>query len=733
VARLQSELAQSMAQTEKWHMEGKKVSAECKRLREEAQQATAALQESQLSVAALKGELKGAQDERQRTQLILDAVNLTGDCAEAFRNSAQEASRESEGLKTEVSLARQKAEDAQKEAADVREQKVRLEIELAALQEQKEHGMGEVNRLQLEAEHLARQLAEACDTVEVERSKGSAKLQVLQELSQEEFRLVAEDAGQQVKQIESLAEETLASTVEEVKQRCKEEASAALEEAEEKHYEVLETARKREGGLEQEVSKLQEELLQIKVSALGDGDVDQISTQALEENKALREQVAAAAKEKEALELQISTLQADAEETLGQVVALEQQVTQGESFKPQVEQLEGQVADLRLQVEGLQKEKEALAQAMVKATALVATEKKANFSRDRAQMKIAVAAQLFARLCQRDFTRLNNFFMSWWTATAISTIVCAVKGINAEDAGLSPTVATEALLMVGMRPYGGYGYKERVLASQEDEDDNEQDLSARLAKVQHLQEEKHLATEEENYVRAARMKARIERIQSQIRKEMAEQMNTEDVPVASGGPNEAPPPPSTARRGSLIESIATAAAPEAEQQLLGEVDCNTLSEAIEMQQPQAAEAILSAGQYDMGVEDVPTVGEALKLWPTERDIVWKACAVLACIAGDHGQAGADAVAAQLKTISSAAKHHLDDHVVQANTLNAMRWVAENASSTGRMMAMAQAGNVQAAMALHPDDRWTQAHGQAFLDAMQKSITGSVSQGDVQAS
>ena len=37
-----------------------------------------------------------------------------------------------------------------------------------------------------------------------------------------------------------------------------------------------------------------------------------------------------------------------------------------------------------------------------------------------------------------------------------------------------------------------------------------------------------------------------------------------------------------------------------------------------------------------------------------------------------------------------------------------------------MMVMAQSDVVHAAMALHPNDKWTQAHGQALLDVM-KSI------------
>ena len=149
-------------------------------------------------------------------------------------------------------------------------------------------------------------------------------------------------------------------------------------------------------------------------------------------------------------------------------------------------------------------------------------------------------------------------------------------------------------------------------------------------------------------------------------------------------------------------------------------ECDTIADAIDSEDPMAAEAILSTGQYDMGPGDVEAVAAALSKWPTERDVVWKACAVLACVAGDHGQAGADEVSKVIKSVSRGAKHHPDDPIVQANALNAMRWVAENASPKGKMQVMAQSETVHAAMALHPDDKWTQAHGQALLDVM-KSI------------
>ena len=231
-----------------------------------------------------------------------------------------------------------------------------------------------------------------------------------------------------------------------------------------------------------------------------------------------------------------------------------------------------------------------------------------------------------------------------------------------------------------------------------------------------------MATEEENYVRAARMKARIERVQAQIRKEMEAQAHCElDESDESGGMA----PPTTARRGSLVDALV--ANPEAVFDPGGEStkQCTTLVEAIDADDLQAAEALLSAGQYDMGIEDVNAVQECLKKWPGERNVVWKGCAVLACIAGDHGQAGADAVSKALKSVVRAAKHHADDPIVQRNVLNALRWVSENASPNGKRAVLAYLDTVQAAMALHPNDKWTQAHGQAVmtvLTAVAKGIT-----------
>ena len=93
----------------------------------------------------------------------------------------------------------------------------------------------------------------------------------------------------------------------------------------------------------------------------------------------------------------------------------------------------------------------------------------------------------------------------------------------------------------------------------------------------------------------------------------------------------------------------------------------TIQEAVEKEEPAAAEALLSTGQFDMGTGDVPAVATAVTKWPKERDVVWKACAVLACIAGDHGQAGADEVAKVTKVISRGAKHHPDDPIVQVTS------------------------------------------------------------------
>ena len=89
-----------------------------------------------------------------------------------------------------------------------------------------------------------------------------------------------------------------------------------------------------------------------------------------------------------------------------------------------------------------------MAQAMVKATALVAAEKKASRLKDTAQMKFAVAAQLYCRLRERDTARLGTCFHSWWTITAAATLISAVQGLNrAREAkeGAAAHVAREAL------------------------------------------------------------------------------------------------------------------------------------------------------------------------------------------------------------------------------------------------------------------------------------------------
>ena len=119
--------------------------------------------------------------------------------------------------------------------------------------------------------------------------------------------------------------------------------------------------------------------------------------------------------------------------------------------------------------------------------------------------------------------------------------------------------------------------------------------------------------------------------------------------------------------------------------------------------------------------DVPSVGAALTKWSKNREVAWKACAVLASIAGDHGVTGAGAVAKASKAIGSAAKHHPDDNIVQANALNAMRWAAENGESSARMMLLAQMDTVNAAMALHPDDKWVVAHGQEFIKILKAHL------------
>jgi len=394
-----------------------------------------------------------------------------------------------------------------------------------------------------------------------------------------------------------------------------------------------------------------------------------------------------------------------------------------EALTAELTKLKEDFEELNTQKQVVQREKEAVAQAMVKATSLIAQEKQGAKLKDEARMKFAVAAQLFCRLRQRDWSRINHFFSSWWTSTAMSGVVTAVVGINRTCQ--SKNVVSQAVLKIGMTEYGltdavtGVPTKKKLLEELEAAG-NEASLSneERLEKLKTLQEQINHASEEENYVRAARMKLRVERIQEDIRKDLNIQLAADgDSSNSVGGPNA---PPGTARRGSLVDTLAT------NPTVSDVVECETLYEAIEKEAPQAAEAILSTGQYDMGPADVDAVGQALTKWPNERDVVWKACAVLACIAGDHGQNGADEVSSVTKAVSRGAKHHPDDPIVQANALNALRWVAENASPKGKMLVMAQSETVHAAMALHPEDKWTQSHGAALLDVMKSIVKKGIS-------
>ena len=156
--------------------------------------------------------------------------------------------------------------------------------------------------------------------------------------------------------------------------------------------------------------------------------------------------------QRDLLQAASDNLRADLEEAEQEIRRLQQCKLERDSLHDQVSALEASVATLRAQIETVQKEKAAMAQAMVKATALVTAEKKAAVRKDLAQMQFAVGAQLFCRLREREHHVLCSFFTSWWTTTAISTLVDAVKGLNRKNAGLSPNIATEALVMVGLRP-----------------------------------------------------------------------------------------------------------------------------------------------------------------------------------------------------------------------------------------------------------------------------------------
>merc|ERR1719231_359242 len=121
---------------------------------------------------------------------------------------------------------------------------------------------------------------------------------------------------------------------------------------------------------------------------------------------------------------------------------------------------------------------------------------------------------------------------------------------------------------------------QREIAAEGEDWDANKGIDDAVAQVNALTHEKNLATKDENYVRAARMKARIERLQSHIRKEMSEQISEE--------PGSAPP--TTARRGSLVQSLAVN--PNTVLDTGNTVECTTLQEAIDAEQPQAAEALL---------------------------------------------------------------------------------------------------------------------------------------------
>merc|ERR1711988_827389 len=99
----------------------------------------------------------------------------------------------------------------------------------------------------------------------------------------------------------------------------------------------------------------------------------------------------------------------------------------------------------------------------------------------------------------------------------------------------------------------------------------------------------------------------------------------------------------------------------------------TLQESIKANSIAAAEAALGRGQFEMDLEDAPAVAAALHRWSVSRDVAWRACAVLAGVAGDHGEKGAKGVLAAggVGVIAVAMGQHPSDPVVQANALNAL--------------------------------------------------------------
>jgi len=145
----------------------------------------------------------------------------------------------------------------------------------------------------------------------------------------------------------------------------------------------------------------------------------------------------------------------------------------------------------------------------------------------------------------------------------------------------------------------------------------------------------------------------------------------------------------------------------------------SLQDSIKANSISAAEAALGRGQFEMGLEDAPAVAAALHRWSVSRDVAWRACAVLAGVAGDHGEKGAHGVkeAGGIGVIAIAMGQHPSDKTVQANALNALRWIATNGAKEEKEAVAKELSLVQSAMALHIEDKWVSQHGEALLVAL----------------
>ena len=150
---------------------------------------------------------------------------------------------------------------------------MRTELTITEANMHIEQGAAEVNRLQLEVERLVGELSSAMDTVAREQSKAiEATLHVQDKLS-EQAKLLAQNVEEVKLQDKESAMLNQQQAVEACELRCREEWSAKLSKAE-KGVATVEAARSTaEEKLKQEISDLEDELLALKVSALGDPEV----------------------------------------------------------------------------------------------------------------------------------------------------------------------------------------------------------------------------------------------------------------------------------------------------------------------------------------------------------------------------------------------------------------------------------------------------------------------------